>query len=386
MLQFFMVASEMWFLCNAIDLYFSITNPFSSFNIRIKYYHIVVWTMALCVSLFPLALSSTSHQVYGFWYVNYNIEDSNICWLKTGADKLGFSVWALFLVPLAIFYIICLVSLMVAWTRLRKGLPRTFLPKMKLLVTNTINVFVLALFWGIFLFLYAWTFLTRNDDPPNEDLNSLLYFTLASKGFSSLFIWIFVSDHNLKALSDQQDETVDANVALREEVLTFATAGIRSSARNGSMATPDKAEIVRVPEQARMAEGNNIGMWFYFRFLMGYHEQIRAVEAMIKRKRRSIHENFGRQTFIHDEERATTTIAPVPIDRITVVTEGGQEDRNTEASVVDMVEVQSVAESGTMSSSTKPSVDLRLQESEANTPLQTVASFSKCRPVALLVQ
>ncbi|RYH29826.1 hypothetical protein EON65_07190 [archaeon] len=33
-LQFFMVASEMWFLCNGIDLFYSITNPFSSFKSR----------------------------------------------------------------------------------------------------------------------------------------------------------------------------------------------------------------------------------------------------------------------------------------------------------------------------------------------------------------
>ena len=34
MLEFFVLASEFWFLCNGLDLYYSITNPFFSYNKR----------------------------------------------------------------------------------------------------------------------------------------------------------------------------------------------------------------------------------------------------------------------------------------------------------------------------------------------------------------
>lgn len=34
MWEFFVLASECWFLCNGLDLYYSITNPFFSFNKR----------------------------------------------------------------------------------------------------------------------------------------------------------------------------------------------------------------------------------------------------------------------------------------------------------------------------------------------------------------
>lgn len=34
MWEFFVLASEFWFLCNGLDLYYSITNPFFSFNKR----------------------------------------------------------------------------------------------------------------------------------------------------------------------------------------------------------------------------------------------------------------------------------------------------------------------------------------------------------------
>jgi hypothetical protein len=377
-LQFFLVASEMWFLCNAIDLYFSITNPFSSFKTRIKYYHIVCWTTALLVCLVPLALGP-HHKVYGFWYVNYHIEDSNICWLRTGHDKLGFSVWALFLVPLAVIYVIGLISLVVAYTRLRKGLTRTFLPKMKLLVTNTINVLVLAMFWGIFLILYASAFLSRHEN--NYTLNSLLYFTLASKGFSCLFVWIFVSDYNLNLLSSQQDEAVDANVALREEVLTFATAGIRSSARTGALATEDKAEIVRRPEQARLEDANLIGMLFYFKFLMGYSEEIRAVEKMISRKRRSINDSFHRQTVLQEAIQAAQDVESHRMSqRPTVLTgEISQAERATElgtGSVVDMVEVQSMSAPKAPGNS-HASLDMQMHVSEVANQANNPGSKSK---------
>jgi len=36
MLEFFVLASEFWFLCNGLDLYYSITNPFFSYNKRYK--------------------------------------------------------------------------------------------------------------------------------------------------------------------------------------------------------------------------------------------------------------------------------------------------------------------------------------------------------------
>eukprot|EP01031_Cornospumella_fuschlensis_P040483 gene40483-49341_t len=341
-LQFFMVASEMWFLCNGIDLFYSITNPFSSFNTRVKYYHGVIWSIATIVCLVPFTLGP-EHRVYGFWFVNHNISDSNICWLKTGDNKLGFSVWAMFLVPLAIVYLGCLASLFIAYVRVRKGLNRTFLPKMKLLVTNTMNVLVLALFWGIFLFLYALTFLTRNDDPPNYNLNSLLYFTLASKGFSSFFVWVFVNDYNLTNFG-QQDETVDANVALRQEVLTFATAGIRSAARGAANASADRAEIVRRPEHARMEDTNLIGMYFYFKFLMGYSEEVRSVEKMISGKRKSLSEV---PTLSVDVRQSDVRLSqrPTVLTGEAGKTEGKMQERATEtggeASVVDMVEVMS---------------------------------------------
>jgi len=32
--QFFLIASETWFLCNGLELYYSITNPFTNFEAR----------------------------------------------------------------------------------------------------------------------------------------------------------------------------------------------------------------------------------------------------------------------------------------------------------------------------------------------------------------
>ena len=64
MFEFFEMASEAWFLCIAFDLLVSISNPFSSFKSRMKYYHLFVWTAA---SVFALPVGA-DHDIGGYWY------------------------------------------------------------------------------------------------------------------------------------------------------------------------------------------------------------------------------------------------------------------------------------------------------------------------------
>lgn len=82
----------------------------------------------------------------------------------------------------------------------------------------------------------------------HDGLNRIAMFLLAGKGFSSLLVYILVADIDSQR-GDEKQENVAANVALREEVLNFATAGIRSSTREALKAKPERLKISRRPIQ-----------------------------------------------------------------------------------------------------------------------------------------
>jgi hypothetical protein len=140
---------------------------------------------------------------------------------------------------------------------------------------------------------------------------------MASKGCSALLVWILTGNNSQLGLTtaskktdgneDNIAETVDANKALREEVLNFATAGIRSSARAGAKATPDRKMITRRPQQHESADSgafeNLINPMFFVRFVLGYTDELTALEELVGNKQRSVNETFMRQT---------TTIQPSP--------------------------------------------------------------------------
>jgi len=200
--QFFLVASECWFLFNGIDLYYSITNPFSSFHSRVTYYHLSTWLIAFSLTVFPLIYQlQTNEKVFGFYYIGDNITDNAFCWFHIeSSDRLGLPMWLLFFTPLLIVYTICVISLIIAYRRLRRGLTKSFLPRLTFLVNNTVNVFILILYWLIFLFTYVWAFFNRYDESYNGGVVAVLYFLLASKGFASLIIFTIAADDDHQSL------------------------------------------------------------------------------------------------------------------------------------------------------------------------------------------
>jgi hypothetical protein len=147
-------------------------------------------------------------------------------------DRLGTPIWFFFFVPLLLVYSFGLLSLWVAYNRLRSGLTKSFLPRLQLLVNSTTNVFALTLFWLVFIVIYALAFFFRDDQHVNELFWDVLNFTVGSKGFCCLVVWMTVNSRDT-IMNDDKEENIDANKSLREEVLQYATAGIRSAARAG---------------------------------------------------------------------------------------------------------------------------------------------------------
>lgn len=216
-LEYFLLTSECWFLCSGMDLVLSATNPFSSFEPRLKYYHLFSWLVPLIIVGFPFFIDQYE-AVYGFFYVAYNLDDQAFCWLKIQSENvLGPPMTIFFFVPLNVIYVVNLLALLLAFNRLRKGLNRSFLPRLKMLVSSSITVLVLILYWLLFFVTYGWAFYNRRNTTYEGGLVSVLTCLMASKGFSCLITWILTTNSlNLKNL-DGDEEKLEENVALREE-------------------------------------------------------------------------------------------------------------------------------------------------------------------------
>jgi hypothetical protein len=316
-----------------------VTNPFSRFLPRLKYYHIFSWIVPLIVTAFPFFVNQYE-SVYGFFYVSNEINDQAFCWLKIQSEnELGPPMTIFFFVPLNVVYFINVFALIIAYTRLRKGLNRSFLPRLKILVSGAVHVFVLILFWFFFFLTYGWAFYNRDNRTYNGGMFACVNCIMASKGFSVFITWILTTNKQTLKNLDGEEEKIEDNVALREEVLTFATAGIRSTARAGPTVSAEKQVLVRRPQTAsrpsamrRSTDPSSVDSkdnsttvvtpYFFLKFMLGQAEEFTAIEALVSNKRRSVDDNFQRQTVAsHPSQftatasgRGTSSALPLPLN------------------------------------------------------------------------
>lgn len=241
-------------------------------------YHLCAWLTALA---FALPTGLVSH-VPGYWGVSPEVSDIGICWiqLKYEAEpKITGNSFLLLYIPILVTYLFALATLVVAFERLRQGISQTIMHRMKAFVLNSVNVIVYLVYWLIVLIVYAAMFdgCNASDDSvinQKRNLLNLLLFLIASKGFWSIIVWILTVDVSFGATGDKAEETnaenrLDLNSALRQEVLTFATKGIRHCAGSGSKLLPDQpmqvARLVHVTQKQDLV----LSSWFAFFLILG---------------------------------------------------------------------------------------------------------------------
>eukprot|EP01038_Epipyxis_sp_PR26KG_P014040 gene14040-18831_t len=332
LLEFFTIASECWLLCNGLDLFFSITNPFSSFKERMVNYHIATWSFSILFSLFPL-FTKHSSSIYGFFSIDHNDNDLTFCWITVHSSFLTWPIWVMYFIPILIVYLTCLVTLNIAYRRLKKGISRSFLPKIKLLITNTTNVICQLLYWLIIAFFYSIIY-GLSSSTSSHRLGNFLQFVIASKGFSAYVVLVLVSDIRELTIVDTEnilqcktadrgssdsavssvanfsaEDDMSANKALRDEILQFVTAGIRSSARSSSKATPFQDEITRKPQKQSISSVLDvITPYFFIKFILGLKQEVKAVEKLLMNSTMSVSDNFHRTSLIVSEVISESTL------------------------------------------------------------------------------
>lgn len=298
MFEFFEMASEAWFLCIVVDLLITISNPFSSFKGRMKYYHMFVWTTATIFAL-PVGVD---HRIGGYWYVSgkFGVVDTQVfCWLQMQdiGDRLSWIPWIFFYVPLMVIYALSACVLYFAYGRLKKGVSNTFVHRLRVLVINSINLSSCFLYWFILVTVYASVYVAANTDiTVSRAMLKILQYLIPAKGISGITVWVLVMSLDIEGLGgegfDDEDNMIDLNSALRQEVLLYSQGGIQVCA----MHMAEKHHLADFQSREKLTTYLSHGLhspqghddtftpWFFLRLIFGFQDQIDKVASLMTKK------------------------------------------------------------------------------------------------------
>jgi hypothetical protein len=204
------------------------------------------WTFGLGMAL----ILTLNKGLLGFWYIDEGVDDTAICWIKSSqnGNRVNYRTWVFLYIPLIIVYVYCIRVLFGAYSHLSKGISKTFQHRVRVLVMNSLNIGIYMAYWAVLGFFYALAYGFSNSSPTlSRWFWRVVMFIISSKGFADWLVFILVSDANVLT-SDHATESLDFNGALRQEVLHYATTGIRECAARKSP-TPTKRKLVLLMTQ-----------------------------------------------------------------------------------------------------------------------------------------
>ena len=221
----------MWTFCVVIDLLHSVSYPFSNFQSRMKYYHVLCWTTACIFGFIVLSLGQPStNALYNpdctaktphihdlFLISNDDISsDNGFCWVTS--DISSPNPWIFLYIPILLLFSISIFAIYISYRRLRSGIAVSLVHRINILILNFINISCNLAYWIILGLLSLATASIGNKNDTESCLISIILYIVASKGIINLIIWIFVTDIN-SSLSLSSDNNMTFNDAMREDIL-----------------------------------------------------------------------------------------------------------------------------------------------------------------------
>ena len=216
--QFLTMAAELFGLMLSIDLYICISNPFSNYRSNLRTYHAIAWLTAIGLATLVLVCTEDNKPIYA------RDPYLDICWIRrtdnTGAMDAYFI--SLFIVPVVVIYSICIVALIIASRRLAYGLPESF--EARLLVFRSSMRFVLSyiLYWVTAGAVYGILALI-GDSAPNEALDLVLAFALGSRGVVTFAVWMITWGQNVTCSRwglTVKGQTTSSSAPIRQKVIS----------------------------------------------------------------------------------------------------------------------------------------------------------------------
>ena len=182
--HFTLVAGECWLTTIALDLVYSVTNPFISYQSNVKKYQILVWTFTTFICF-----------VFYFDTSCQGSFDQGMCWVKF-SDVHSPCLWGYFLFWMVCMYAYQMYASTYAYLRLRKGLPLTFEVRKKCAMENFKTLIIYAMYMSLLVFMFS--ILSSDPDPhPGSNMSnfSLFFlFMIANKGSVDGIVWFMLHD------------------------------------------------------------------------------------------------------------------------------------------------------------------------------------------------
>ena len=194
-----------------------------------KWYHLLSWSVGLGMAL----ILTLNQGLHGFWYIDEGVDETAICWIKSSQNgsRVNYRTWVFLYIPLIIVYMYCIRVLSAAYSHLSKGISKTFQHRVRVLVMNSLNIGIYLAYWAVLGLFYALAYGFSNSKPTlSRWFWRVVMFIISSKGFADWLVFILVSDANVLSSGGDSSESLDVNGALRQEVLHYATTGIRECA------------------------------------------------------------------------------------------------------------------------------------------------------------
>jgi len=274
--QFSVMSSETWFFIMAIDGYFSLQNPFSSFKEKYPYYHILAWGMGLITATFLVVRDDEGSS------------SADICWVDDTIDSDDFiernaNGFMYLYAWLVLFYTISLLVFGLTMCRINGGLKTTYHSRRNVLVRTAVILLIYMLYW----FIMGVLFLSMTDDtvgnpdadmewfkrtkPDHNAATGAIWFLLPAKGFVTAVVWFSVNSlpsllyHTFSSAGREElrikkelfvggDFSPQLNKALRREVLHFTTKGIIEAVSRNPNRPPSSWSMNALASNMNIAE------------------------------------------------------------------------------------------------------------------------------------
>lgn len=206
--QMTVLAAESWQTTIALDLVYSLSNPFVSYKTNLKKYHFIVWIFTSVVTF--------------IFYLNTSCQgefDQGICWVNISSTNSP-CLWGYFLFWVVCMYAFQMYATLYAYLRLQKGLPATFEVRRKCAVETFQSLMVYAAYLSLLVLMFSIISSDPTPDPGSSIAKFSLFFLflIANRGSVDGIVWFMLHNfptelNSTQYIPLQQDSTKDDEIA-----------------------------------------------------------------------------------------------------------------------------------------------------------------------------
>ncbi|ETP46071.1 hypothetical protein F442_07638 [Phytophthora nicotianae P10297] len=252
--EYLIMCSSAWTTCTALDLYYLMTNPFTSPRLNRHKYQGIAHVTALASAVIMCVSNSFGSPVAvgNFCWVGADTQarSDHISYKQPSGSTTG--IWVFIVTPATISMVANLYVTLVSYGRLRRGVSATLRNRRVLLregfVTTVTLIAYSAVLWGV----YGAYWLTPSATQARR-LSRLFAFLLSYRGSVPFILWCLYKrpqhkkqkssvvvdgtrSQKLSSIEDEEEEDDDAvrpqmNLALLDELVFYTTHGIAKAVR-----------------------------------------------------------------------------------------------------------------------------------------------------------